>query len=167
MSEQACSVLFSNLLKMIVLGSSGCEWLGLLCFQACWKWLSLALQWASDWACFVVKPAENGCSWLYRGWVTGLALFSSLLRMIILGSLGCEWLSLPFFQAFWKWLFFAHQSVSDWACFVCKLTENGCPWLSSGWVTEFAFFSSLLTMMVLDSLGGKWLSLLYLQGCWK
>ena len=133
---------------LTLLGTPGCEWLGLLCFQACWKWLSLALQEVSDWACFVFKPAENDCPWLFRGWVTELALFSSLLKMIVLGSPGGEWLGLLCFQACWKWLSLALQKVSDWACFVFKLAENECPWLSSWWVTGLALFSCW-----------KWLSL--------
>ena len=44
--------------------------------------------------------------------MTELALFSSLLKMVV-------------------WLSLALQSVSDWACFVLKPAENGCPWLSS------------------------------------
>ena len=141
--------LLSSLLKMVVLGSPVCEWLGLLCFQACWKWLSLTLQGVSDWACFAFKPAENGCPWLSSGWVTGLALLSSLLKMVVLGSPDCEWLGLLCFQACWKWLFLALQEVSDWACVIFKLAKNGHPWLSSWWVTGLALFSTCL----------KWLSL--------
>ena len=132
--------------------SLACEWQGLLYFLACWKWLSLALQDVSDRACFVFKPAENGCPWLSSWWVTGLALFSSLLKMVVFGSSGgewqgllcfqacwkwlsfgspvCEWQGLLSFQAYWKWLSLALQFVSDRACFVFMPAENGCPWLS-------------------------------------
>ena len=151
---------------MVVLGSPACEWQGLLCFQACWKWLSLALQMVSDRACFVFKPAENGCPWLFSLWVTGLAMFSSLLKMVILGSPDGEWQGLLCFQACWKWLSLALQGVSDWTCFVFKPAENGCPWLSRMWVTGLAFFSSLLKMIVLDSPVGEW-HLLCFQACWK
>ena len=89
-------VLFSSLLKMVVLDCLGCKWLNLHYFQACWIWLSLALQYVSDWPFFVFntakngcpwfssqwvtkdaffKPAENSCPWLSRRWVTGLAIF--------------------------------------------------------------------------------------------
>ena len=159
--------LFSSLLKIVVLGSSGCEWLGLLCFQACWKWLclalqrvsdwacfifkpaendlSLALQWVGDWACFILKSAKNGCPWFSREWVTELALFLSLLKVVVLGSPGCEWLSLLFY----------------------KLAENGCLWLTSQWVTELALLSSPLKMVVFGSLVGEWIGLLYFQACWR
>ena len=53
-------------LMMLVLGSPGCERLSLLGSHCTEKWLSLALQPVSDWACFVFKPAENGCAWLSR-----------------------------------------------------------------------------------------------------
>ena len=161
--------LFPSLLKMIIHDNLGGEWLGLFCLQACWKWLSLALQKVSDWICFVFKLAENGCLWLSRGWVTelltGLTFFPSLLKIVVLGSPVCEWLSLLYFQAFWKclslalqwvsewsllcfqtcwnWLFLSLQEVSDWACFVFKPAENGCSWLSRMWVTWLALFSNL------------------------
>ena len=111
---------------MVVLGFLGGEWQGLLWLQACWKWLSFALQNVSDWACFVFQPTENDCPWLSRRWVTGLALFQACWK----------WLSLPLqfvsdslfcFQACWKWLCLALQDVSDWGCFVFKPAENGCP----------------------------------------
>ena len=135
-----------SLMMMPVLGSSASEWLDLLCSQACWKWLSLALQEVSDWACFVFKPAENGC-------------------LVVLGSSVSEWLGLLCSQACWKWLSLALQSVSDWAYFFFKLAENGCPWLSSWWVTGLAFFSSLLKMIVLGSPECEWLGLLCFQAC--
>ena len=159
--------LFSSLLKMVVLGSPVSEWQGLLCFQVCWKWLSLALQSVSDRACFVFKPAENGCPWLSSQWVTGLAFFSSLLKMVVLGSPECEWQGLLCFQACWKWLSLALQYVSDRACFVFKPAENGCPWLSRRWVTGLALFSSLLKMIVLGSSGSEWQGLLCFQACWN
>ena len=131
--------LFSNLLKMFVLGSPECVWL-----------------------CFVLKLAENGCPWLFRRWVTGLALllsllrmialaspvgewlglFSSLLKMVVLGASGCGWLGSLCFQACWKWLSLALQEVSEWACYVFKLAKTGCPWLFSLWVTEPACFQA-------------------------
>ena len=134
--------LLSSLLNMVVLGSLGCEWLGLLCFKACWKWPSLILQNVSDWACFVLNPAENGHPW----------------------SSGCEWLSLLCFWGCWKWLFLV-QRVSDWACFVFKPAENGCPWFFRVWVTRLALFSSLLKMIALGSSECEWLGLLCFQAC--
>ena len=155
---------------------NGCPWLfsmwvtGLALFSSLLKmvvWLTLALQEVSDWACFVLKPAENSCPWLFSQWVTWLVLFSSLLKMGVFGSPEGEWLSLLCFQAYWKWLSLALQHVSDWACFVFKLAENGCPWLSRMWVTGLALFSSLLKMAVLGSLACEWLGLLCFQACWK
>ena len=150
---------------MVVLGSPDCEWLGLLCFQAFWIWLSLVLQDVSGWACFVFKPAKIDCPWLLSMWVTGLALFSSLLKIIVHGSPGCKWLGLLCFQVCWKWLSLALQVVSDWACSIFKPDKNGCSWLFRMWVTELAFFSSLLKMVVLDSPVSEWLSLIYFQAC--
>ena len=146
---------------MIVLGSLGGEWLGLLCSQSYWKLLSLApSMWVTGLALFL-KLAKNGCPWLPSLWVTGLVLFSRLLKMLILDSLGGEWLSILYFQGCWlflalswwvtglslfegcwNWLFLAFQSVSEWACFIFKAAEmvvlgsSGCRWL--GFVFEAA-----------------------------
>ena len=175
-------------LCLALLGSPDCEWLGLLCFQAYWNWLFLALQGVSNWACFVCKPAENECLWCYSWWVTGLALFSSLLKMVNLGSSVGKWLGLLCYEASWKWWSLALQDVSDWACFcfqclkwlslalqdvsgwVCfvfKPAENGCLWLFSMWVTKLALFSSLLKMVVLGSSVCEWLGLLCSKAYWK
>ena len=173
--------LFSSLLKMVVPGSSVGEWLGLLCFQACWRWLSLALQFVSDRACFVFKLAKNGCPRLSSGWVTGLALFSSLLKMVVLGSPGGEWLCLlsfkpaendcPWLSSQWvtglalfssllKWLSLPLQWVSGWACFVFKPAENGCPWLSGcEWLSLLFFFFCFQAKN-----GCPWLSSLWVTG---
>ena len=149
---------------MLVLGfgSPVGEWLGLLCFQACSNWLSLTLQGVSDWACFVCKTAENGCPWFFSWWVTGLALYLSLLKMVVPGSPVGEWLSLLCLKPCWKWWSLALQDVSDWAFFVFKPAENSCAWFFRMWVTGLALFSGLLKMVVLGSSESEWLGLLYI-----
>ena len=96
---------------MVILGYLGGQWLGLHCF----------------------KPTKNSCPWLSSLWVTGLALYLSLL----------------------KWLSLALQYVSDLVWFIFKLDKNCYPWLSSQWVTELALFSSLLKMVFLGSSGSE------------
>ena len=68
----------SSLLTMSVLGSPVCEWL--LChdvFQACWQWLSLALQDVSGCCALVCfKPADDAYPWLFSWWVAAYLTLS-------------------------------------------------------------------------------------------
>ena len=117
----------------------------------------------SDWACFIFKPAETGCHWLFRLWVTGLASFSSLLKMAVLGSSGGEWLGFVCKPA--KMVNLGFQDVSDLGLpfFFSSLLKMVVLGLTSQWVTGLALLSSLLKMVVLGSPVGEWLSLLYFQ----
>ena len=102
----------SSMLTMPVLGSPGCEWL--LCLdalQACWQWLSLALQLVGG--CYVslhLKPADGA----------------------FLGFSECEWLaaflSFTLSNDTYSWLFMdhIHHCLSEcvcinffWACSRC------------------------------------------------
>ena len=131
---------------MVVLGSSGGEWLGLFWFQVCWKWLSLALQDVSDWACFVFRlvfrPAKNGYPWLSRMWVTELALSSNLLK-----KNGCSWL----FRRWGTGLSFVFKPLF-------KPVNNTSHFLDSEcWLDMSLYVSSLLITSFLVSPVGKWL----------
>ena len=197
-SDDACSWLFrlwvavatcwiSSLLIMTVFGSSGCEWLLYIAkFQACWPWLSLALQTVGG-CCALVnfKPADHDCLWLFSLWVAAVCALldfksadqdclwlssvwvtavpwwiSSLLTKTVFGSSVCEWLlCLARFQVCWPRLSLALQCVSDCCALVnFKPADHDCLWLFSMWVAAVPFqISNLLIKPVLGSSAGKWL----------
>ena len=148
---------------MLVLGSLVCEWLpSLAVSQACWQCLSLALQYVSG--CYFslcLKPADNACPWLSRGWVAVIpCCISSLLKMPVLDSLESEWLpSLSMFQACWQCLSLSLQDVSGCHLSQCfKPADDIYSLLSRKWVAAMPCWdSSMLMEPLLGSPASEWL----------
>ena len=129
----------SILLTLLVLDSSGSEWLWWLAvFLAFWQHLFLALQSVSIYGGLLFfLSVDNTCLWLFRKWVAVVdCCVSSLLTMPVLGSSEGVWLWwFTVFSACWQCMSLALQKVSGCcALLLFWSADNACPWLSRKWV---------------------------------
>lgn len=132
------------------------------CFPGC-KWLPnillhfilanaspwLSSLWVVTMPCYISMPAHHAYPWLFSMWVPAVSCCSStLLTILILDSLVCEWLHCP--EAFLLMLHVFGSSVGEGLlCLAHVKPHVSYPWLFRKWVAMVSFcVSGLLTNLV-------------------